>query len=252
MQSGIQLLPFAIFVSWSTVVAGQIMSRLRIVRPTVWIGYAMGVLGYGLLYAYFTSTLPLSRQYGLLVLTGIGCGLSLQSPLLIIQATLPFQEMAAATAAWTLTRSLGGSVGVSIFTAILNTNLRTRFAKIQGYGTDFNVPTSAAGYQAIHAMPDSPLKRAVLAAFADSFKPAWLVTMCLFAACLVFTIPTRAYTLRSRGPPAAASSPTEIVAESEGAVPTGAGAADTDSSDTPATTVAEFPEKTRAEEVEKK
>jgi hypothetical protein len=193
------MLPFAVFVSFATVVAGQIMARFRIARPTVWIGYVIGVLSYALMYHYFTSTLPYSRQNGLLVLAGIGCGLSLQTPLVIIQATLPLKELAAGTAAWTLTRSLGGSVGVSIVTAILNTNLRTRFARIPGNGTDCEVPTSAAGYTAIHNMPDGPLKSSILAAFADSFKPAWLVNACFFAACLLVTLPTRSYSFR--GPP---------------------------------------------------
>lgn len=224
MQSGIQLLPYAIFVSWSTVVAGQIQSRLRIVRPVAWVGYGICALAFGLLYHYFVSTIPLSLQIGLLILAGFGVGLSLATPLLILQAAMPLKEMAAVTAAWTLTRSLGGSVGVAVFTAILNTNLRNKFAKVDAaYGGNVGVPTSLGGYQAIHSMPDSPLKRAVLAAFADSFKLVWLVMMILFAVCLIVTLPTRAYSLnRQRGPAAAeAEIPTEIIAEGEGAEPIG-------------------------------
>jgi hypothetical protein len=212
----------------------------------------MGILAFGLMYAYFTSTLPLSRQYGLLVLAGIGCGLCLQSPLLIIQATMPMKEMAAVTAAWTLTRSLGGSVGVSVYTAILNTNLRHRFAQIPGDGTEFSVPTSAAGYQAIHNMPESPLKRQILDAFADSFKPTWIVAACLFAACLIVTIPTRAYSLnRPRGPPPAKPDEAAPGEGEKAAVEDGKTSSSSEkmpsAQDTPSTTVAEFPEKVSGE-----
>ncbi|KAL1408240.1 hypothetical protein Q8F55_005046 [Vanrija albida] len=204
LQSGIQLLPYAIFVSWSTVVAGQIQSRLRIVRPVVWVGYGMAVLAFGIMYGFFDSTMPLSRQYGLLILPAIGIGLSLSSPLLIMQAAMPLKDMAAVTSAWTLTRSLGGSIGIAVFTAILNTDMRSKFAKVPGFGTEFEVPTSARGYAALHELPDGPTKDAVLKAFSDSFRPVWLLSIVIFAICLAITIPTRAYSL-NRGPQSAKS-----------------------------------------------
>jgi hypothetical protein len=76
--------------------------------------------------------------------------------------------MAAATSAWSLTRSLGGSIGLAIFTALLNTELRSRFEVIPGYGTDFTVPQSTQGYKALHDLPEGSTKDAVLGAFADS------------------------------------------------------------------------------------
>ncbi|TXT13334.1 hypothetical protein VHUM_00701 [Vanrija humicola] len=206
LQSGVQLLPYAIFVSWSTVVAGQIQSRLRIVRPVVWVGYGMSVLAFGIMYEYFNSTMPMSRQYGLLILPAVGIGLSLSSPLLIMQAAMPLKEMAAVTSAWTLTRSLGGSIGIAVFTAILNTNLRSKFAAVPGYGTEFEVPTSARGYEALQDLPDGPTKVAVLKAFSDAFRPVWLLSIIIFAICLVITIPTRSYSL-NRGPAGAKPTP---------------------------------------------
>lgn len=60
--------------------------------------------------------------------------------------------------------------GLAVFTAVLNTGLRSRFAQIEGYGTTFNVPTSTSGYDQLHDLPDGPTKDAVLAAFADSVR----------------------------------------------------------------------------------
>lgn len=65
------------------------------------------------MYAYFTYPFTLAMQEGLQVLAGFGIGLSLQTPMLIVQAAMPLREMAAATSAWTLTRSIGGSIGES-------------------------------------------------------------------------------------------------------------------------------------------
>ncbi|BEJ12224.1 hypothetical protein CspHIS471_0206840 [Cutaneotrichosporon sp. HIS471] len=209
LQAGIQLLPFAIFVSWSTVIAGQIQSRLRIVRPVTWLGYAIGALGFGIMIGFWNWDIKLPMQNGTSIIPALGIGLSLQSPMLILQAAMPLKDMAAVTSAYVLTRSIGGSIGVSLFQAVLNSDMRSEFAKVHAkWGEGPGVPTSVAGYHAIHNMPDGPLKVDVLRAFADSFKPCWIIALALLAFCLVITIPTRAYSLnRPRG--AAAKAGTE-------------------------------------------
>lgn len=229
LQSGIQLLPYAIFVSWSTVVAGQIQSRLRIVRPVPWVGYAIGILGYGLMVAYFNYDIPLSRQYGLLIIPAVGVGLSLQSPLLILQAAMPLKDMAAVTSAWVLTRSLGGSIGISLYTSVFNVVLRHKFGALD---PPYPPPITAEGYQAMNQLPDGQEKTDVHRAFADSFKPVWIIALGLLAVCLVITLPTKSYSLdRPRGAAAKAEagvaatgaegSPTEAIAEADGSIPIG-------------------------------
>lgn len=227
LQSGIQLLPYAIFVSWSTVVAGQIQSRLRIVRPVPWVGYAIGILGYGLMVAYFNWDIPLSRQYGLLIIPAVGVGLSLQSPLLILQAAMPLKDMAAVTSAWVLTRSLGGSIGISLYTSVFNVVLRQKFGALN---PPYPPPITAEGYQAMNKLPDGQEKIDIHRAFADSFKPVWIIALGLLAVCLVITLPTKSYSLdRPRGAAAKAEagvaatgaegSPTEAIAEADGSIP---------------------------------
>ncbi|WWC95488.1 hypothetical protein V866_002352 [Kwoniella sp. B9012] len=215
IQSGVHLLPFACCVAWMTVVAGQVNSRLRIIRPVAWVGYALASLAWFLYYGLFTSTVKLATLEGILVIGGIGVGLCLQVPMLIIQAAMPLKEMAASTASWSLTRNAGGSIGLAVFTAILNTNLRSKFAVIPGYGTTFTVPESASGYKSLHELPEGETKDMVLKAFADSFRICWIVGAAFFLAALVVTIPTRSYSLnRARGQ-AAAGSETDIEAQPE-------------------------------------
>jgi hypothetical protein len=60
--------------------------------------------------------------------------------------------------------------GLAVFTAILNTGIRTRFEGIPGYGTDFVLPQSVEGYAQLHNLPEGPVKEAVLTAFADSLR----------------------------------------------------------------------------------
>ena len=96
-------------------VAGLINSRLRIVRPVAWVGYGLAGIGMILFYIFFKYPIPYALQEGLQVVTAVGVGLSLSTPILILQAAMPLKEMAAATSAWQLTRALGGSIGMSPF-----------------------------------------------------------------------------------------------------------------------------------------
>jgi hypothetical protein len=135
LKSGIDLLPYACGVSWSTVIgelalfrlvvkadrlAGLINSRLRIVRPVAWVGYALAGIGMIL----FKYPIPYALQEGLQVVTAVGVGLSLSTPILILQAAMPLKEMAAATSAWQLTRALGGSIGMSLVPIALSSLCR--------------------------------------------------------------------------------------------------------------------------------
>jgi len=149
------------------------------------VGYALASLGFGLLYGLYRYPFSVALQEGLLVISGVGVGLSLSVPMLILQAAMPLKEMAATTSAWALTRNLGGSIGLAIMTAILNTELRSRFEELEGYGTLFEVPESAAGYQTLQALPDGPIKEAVLGAFADSLGVCWILSCALFALCFI-------------------------------------------------------------------
>jgi hypothetical protein len=139
LKSGIDLLPYACGVSWSTVIgelalfrlvvkadrlAGLINSRLRIVRPVAWVGYALAGIGMILFYVFFKYPIPYALQEGLQVVTAVGVGLSLSTPILILQAAMPLKEMAAATSAWQLTRALGGSIGMSLVPIALSSLCR--------------------------------------------------------------------------------------------------------------------------------
>jgi hypothetical protein len=89
--------------------------------------------------------------------------------MMIIQAAMPVQDMAASMSAWILLRSIGAAVGLAVFTALLNADMRKRFEKIPGYGTEFEVPGSVEGYRRLQELsPD--LKPVVLRAFANSFR----------------------------------------------------------------------------------
>jgi hypothetical protein len=72
--------------SANIVIAGQLNTRLRIVRPVVWVGYAISALGYGLCIKYLQYGGGIANQIVILIVLGLGVGLSLAVPLLCLQA----------------------------------------------------------------------------------------------------------------------------------------------------------------------
>ncbi|OCF40442.1 hypothetical protein I317_05745 [Kwoniella heveanensis CBS 569] len=196
LRSGVDLIPFSIGLSVFGVIAGEITTRLHIVRPVIWTGFALTALGFGLWYAFMTSTVSYATQEGLQILPAAGIGMAVSTPMLVIQASMPAKDMAASTAAWVLMRSLAASVGVAIFTAIFNTGLRSRFSKIEGYGTLFVAPTSVEGYKAIHELPEGDIKVQVLKAFADSMRVCWIIGCALICCALALTLCTKSYSMK--------------------------------------------------------
>ncbi|WRT66093.1 uncharacterized protein IL334_003046 [Kwoniella shivajii] len=196
LKSGLYFIPFAMSLTIFSIIAGEISTRFHIVRPVIWAGFCLSALGYGLWYALLTYDVSFATQEGIQVIVSAGIGLSISLPMLVIQASMPGKDMAASTAAWTLMRSIAACIGIAIFTAVFNTGLRSRFSKIEGYGTSFVAPTSAAGYHALHDLPDGPTKTALLRAFADSMRICWLIGCAFACSALAITLCTKSYSLK--------------------------------------------------------
>lgn len=65
--------------------------------------------------------------------------------------------------------------GFAVYSAVLNTSIKSKFSQIPGYGETFTAPSSAADYAALHALPDGPIKEAALVALTDSFATCWMI-----------------------------------------------------------------------------
>jgi len=111
VSSGVQLIPYTVVIAISSIFAGEISTRTHIIRPLIWVGFGITSLGFGLMYAFFTPDVTIATQSGLLALTSFGVGLSITTPMLVIQAAMPPEDMAAATSAWILVRSFSATIG---------------------------------------------------------------------------------------------------------------------------------------------
>jgi MFS family permease len=111
----------------TSVVGGRIISRFGRYRPFPIIGTAVMTVGLGLLATLGVGTATWTACLYMLVL-GTGLGFVMQVLVLAVQNAVDYRDLGVATSGTTLFRSIGGSVGVSLFGAIFTAALTANLA----------------------------------------------------------------------------------------------------------------------------
>lgn len=166
--AGLQLTPMMGGVLLTSIVSGQIISRVGRYRLFPIMGTAVMTIGLLLLSTLGTESSSWAASGYMLVL-GMGLGMVMQVLVLAVQNAVHYRYLGVATSGATLFRSTGGSVGVSLFGAIfaagLASELAARFPGGPPGGT--NDPASVSAL--------APLVRmAYLEAFTSALHPVFL------------------------------------------------------------------------------
>ncbi|KAL1914279.1 uncharacterized protein VTP21DRAFT_9060 [Calcarisporiella thermophila] len=117
IQAGLQLLPFLIPLALTVTLSGMVVSKTGSYRPFILLGSIISTLGSGLLILLDQHSSP-GMSAGFLVICGIGAGFSFQTSIIAAQATLVPQDMSSGTTLIAFFRTIGGVIGVAIFSAI--------------------------------------------------------------------------------------------------------------------------------------
>ncbi len=121
-NSGLLLLPLMAGMMVASIGSGRIISQTGRYKAWPIGGMAVATLGMCLLSLMDASTdRILSSVY--MVVFGLGLGMVMQVLVLAVQNAVPYQDLGVATSASTFFRSMGGSLGVAVFGAILNHRL---------------------------------------------------------------------------------------------------------------------------------
>ncbi|MEU0565155.1 MFS transporter [Nonomuraea sp. NPDC005983] len=126
--SGVYLLPMMAGMLTMSVVSGQIISKTGKYRFLPITGTAVATCGMFLL-STMTESTGLGTMGVYLLVLGVGLGMTMQVLVIVVQNAVDFTDLGVATSGATFARSIGGSFGVatlgSVFTARLNTDLRS-------------------------------------------------------------------------------------------------------------------------------
>jgi EmrB/QacA subfamily drug resistance transporter len=129
-DAGLIILPMSFSWPVGSILGGRIILRFGYHTSMV-IGGAFLILGTSFL-------LPLDRDTGQALamissfIVGIGMGFMTSSLVISVQNAVEWRYRGVATASSQFMRTIGGSIGVAIMGAILNSQLSDRFAQVQG------------------------------------------------------------------------------------------------------------------------
>jgi EmrB/QacA subfamily drug resistance transporter len=125
--SGLQLFPLMGGLLIASIGSGQIISRTGRYKVFPVAGTAILAVGMFLLSHLGVHTSVL-KSGTFMAVTGLGLGLTMQVLVLAVQNSVSPRELGTATSAATFFRSIGGSIGVSVFSAIFNNKMKGNLA----------------------------------------------------------------------------------------------------------------------------
>ena len=128
-NSGLLMLPLMGGLMTTSITSGRVISRTG--RYKVWpvTGMAVAAAGMFLLSLMDADTTRLESSVFMLVL-GLGIGMVMPVLVLVVQNAVPYADLGVATSAATFFRTMGGSFGVAVFGAILNTRMAEEMPRL--------------------------------------------------------------------------------------------------------------------------
>jgi EmrB/QacA subfamily drug resistance transporter len=165
--SGLVLTPLMLAMMLTSVGSGQVITRTGRYRWALVAGPVIMGAGF-LLLATMTAASPRSHATVAMIVTGLGLGLLLQNLALVVQNGVPTRHLGAATSAVQFSRSIGGTIGVSVMGAILASGMPAHgtAAPAQLAGAIhpvfvIGVPLMAVTLALVLLIPELPLRRTV-------------------------------------------------------------------------------------------
>jgi EmrB/QacA subfamily drug resistance transporter len=188
-SAGLHLTPMMLGVFISSVISGQIITRIGRYKMFPVCGTAMMTVALLLLSHIDVDTSPnVASAYMLLL--GLGLGMVMQILIMAVQNAVAYEKLGVATSGTTLFRSIGGSVGAALFGGIfsfaLERNIRHAFP-------DAIPLTDPAAIAAL----SEPLRSTYLTLFVDSLHPVFLTATALAFSSFLTALAIRETPLRT-------------------------------------------------------
>ena len=169
-EAGLLLTPMMAGVLVTSIVSGQVISRLGRYKPFPIVGTALMTVAMFLLTGISVSMPTWQAELYVLVL-GLGLGMTMQVLVLAAQNAVPYRQLGVATSGSTLFRQVGGSIGVALFGAIFANRLATELADALPPGVE---PPAAASPGIVAELPPA-VREDYLDAFAAALGPVFAV-----------------------------------------------------------------------------
>lgn len=205
-RSGLLLLPMMGGVLVGSTMSGQLTTRTGRYKIFPLYGTALAIVGMTILSRLDADSGRVHSSLGMLVL-GFGIGSTMPTLTLAVQNAAPFADLGVATSSVNFFRSLGGSLGVAAFGAVMTARLSDSLGR---HGIDIGEQSGALNSpESIRALPD-PVRGWVIDALAFAVHGVFLFAIPVAIAAFVVAWLLKELPLRtSLGEPSAAEAAAE-------------------------------------------
>jgi MFS family permease len=189
LHSAALTIPFVAGQSIFSILSGQYVSRTKRYGEVIWSGYALWTLGSGLI-LLFNRTTPRWQMVLFLIIEGAGVGNVFQPTLVAAQAHSLKSDRAVVISVRNFLRSLGGSLGLAISSAVFSNVLKR---SLNSLSTPLPQDVRSEILASILRVPDlsglsSIEKQEVLNSYMDASKGVFTVWPALMGACLALCL----------------------------------------------------------------
>jgi len=183
--SGLRLLPMVLGLLLTSILSGQLISRLGRYKIFPIIGTALMTVGLFLLSRMNEQTSLLTESLSMLVL-GLGLGLVFQVLVIAVQNAVDYCNLGAATSDATFFRSIGGSFGTAVFGAIFSNQLAGHLSSLASTLPPGVKLSAAEGVASLRLLPPA-VQAEVIHAYALSLSTVFLVAVPIAALAFVLS-----------------------------------------------------------------
>lgn len=184
--SGLLILPITVTEALLGIATGIIIHRTGRYRELIWIGMAFLTIGNGL-YIYFNTTSSIAEIIIFEIIAGSGAGLLFEPPLIALQALVPQDDTATATATLGFIRNLATSFSIVVGGVVFQNGMQLQVPKLRMAGVSAEViqqvsgGDAAANVMVIGTISDPAQQLAVKEAFAFGLRNMWILYTCVSA-----------------------------------------------------------------------
>jgi len=182
--TGLMLIPLTAATVMGAVTSGRLMATTGRYKPFPLIGITLNIAGLVAL-SFVSRETPLPLVSGAMALCGVGIGLVMPVMLVSVQNAVGTRDLGAASASVSFFRSIGGSIGVALFAAVLMATLNGALRSVIGAEALGPNPALAllhagAGAQALLPAISGDVSAAILRAFHTVFLTGALIAALAF------------------------------------------------------------------------
>ena len=197
MAAGLQLIPMIVGLPTASIVSGRLISRFGRYKPFPIIGTALAAVGMFLLSTIEVDT-PYAQIALYLLILGLGIGNVMQVLVIAVQNSVNPRDVGVATSGSTFFRSVGGTIGVAVFGAIMTRQLTAELTSHlpAGAGSSANISQITSAMSQIAALPET-IKPIVLEAFTTALDAVFLAAVPCLIVGFVFALILKDVRLRA-------------------------------------------------------